>query len=79
VWHHLGMSHGGGQSVDVQVKFPKHKTFAGFPTGYSVFVTPDQPAAVSVTNRNSSGFSITLTSLSDTPLAAGAFMAMVVG
>ena len=79
IWHHLSMNHDGGQSVTVQVRFPKYKTFDGYPTNYSVFITADQPAAVSVTNRSLRGFKVTLTSLSDTPLVAGQFCAMVVG
>jgi hypothetical protein len=47
------LNHAGGQNVDIQVTFPKHKAYSGgFPTNYSAFVTSDQPAAVSVTNKS---------------------------
>ena len=77
-WHHL-VEHAAGETVTVPVRFPKHKTFEGFPTSYSAFVTPDQPAAVSVTDKDQAGFTVTLTSLSATPLMKGKIMMMVIG
>lgn len=77
-WHHV-VYHDAGETVAVKVRFPKHKSFDGFPTSFSVFVTPDQPAAVSVTDKDQAGFTVTLTSLSATPLVKGKLMLLVIG
>jgi hypothetical protein len=81
VWHHLGHNHATGSgSVTASVTFPKNKAHAGgFPTAYTVAVTPSQPCAASVTNQTSSGFDVTLTALDGGALAEGSFMLLVLG
>ena len=51
----------------------------GFPVDYAVSVTPDQPCAVSVTNKSRYSFDVTLTSLNGGALAEGSMMLCVIG
>jgi hypothetical protein len=80
MWHHRGHEHKGGNTVTVRVKLPKTLHVDGFPlAGYHVSVTPSQPCAVSVTNKDRYGFDVALTSLDAQPLAAGSFSVMCIG
>ena len=80
VWHHRGHEHAGGNTVTVRVKMPKTMAHDGFPLeNFHVSVTPSQACSVHVTNKDRSGFDVTLTSLDAQPLAAGSFSVMVIG
>ncbi len=57
-----------GDTVVTAVSFPY------LPNEYSVFVTPNQAAIVSVSGKTNSGFNVTLTPLASTDtIAAGTF------
>jgi hypothetical protein len=61
------------------VKLPKTMHVDGFPVNYAVSVMPDQPCAVSVTNKTRYGFDVTLTALGGGALAEGSMMLCVIG
>jgi hypothetical protein len=64
----------------MRVKMPKTLHVDGFPVvNFHVSVTPNQPCAVSVTNKDRYGFDVVLTSLDATPLVKGSFSVMVIG
>jgi hypothetical protein len=70
---------GAGASVSVTINNLVDQFGTGrLPNNYAVTVTPSQACASSVTNKNNSGFTVTLTPLSGT-LAAGTFDFVVVG
>jgi hypothetical protein len=80
IWHHTKHAHPAGSgSVTVAVKLPKTMHIDGMPVDYVVSVTPDQPCAVSVTNKSRHSFDVTLTSLNGGALAEGSMMLLVVG
>jgi hypothetical protein len=80
VWQHTKYKHAAGTgSVTTSVRFPKHKTFEGYPTDYVVAVTPSQPCVVSVSNQTSAGFDVTLSALDGGALAEGSMMLCVIG
>ena len=79
-WHHRGHEHAGGNTITVGVKLPRTTHVDGWPlAGYHVSVTPSQPCAVSVTNKDKYGFDVVLTSLDAQPLVKGSFSVMCVG
>ena len=80
IWHHTKHAHAAGSGqVTVTVKLPKTMHVDGFPVDYAVTVTPDQPCAVSVTNKTRYSFDVTLTSLNGGALAEGSMMLGVIG
>ena len=59
---------------------PKTMAHDGFPLeNYHVSVTPNQPCAASVANKDKYGFDVVLTSLDAQPLAAGIFSVLAIG
>ena len=79
-WHHTKYTYlAGSGKVTVTVKLPKTMHVDGMPVDYVVSVTPDQPCAVSVTNKTRHSFDVTLTSLTGGALAEGSMMLLVMG
>jgi hypothetical protein len=76
---------GAGASVTVAVTFTDQFGNGQLPQGstpqsYSVHVTPSQPCFVTVSNKTTTGFTVTLTpTASGVTLAAGSFDVVVVG
>lgn len=79
IWHHTQQKHVAGNTVTAHVKLPKTMAHDGFPVEqYHVSVTPNQPCAVSVSNKDRHGFDVVLTSLDATPLVEGKFSVIVI-
>jgi hypothetical protein len=72
-----GTSAGAAVAVSLATLFQDQFGNGLLPQNYAVMVTPSQPAMVSVSGKTSSGFSVTLTPLSSTQLAAGKFDVVV--
>ena len=86
VWFHGNHAHGpvlqGDGYVVAHVKLPKtHAYPGGFPVdSYHVTVTPSTPGcAVSVTNKDTEGFDVVLSSLDGKGMSEGTFSVMVIG